>query len=334
RANDIIYVAAGNYSGIAGVYGYDYVNNTFSVSFEIPVSTSLNLGLQFEIVRINLEISPTVPYLNIHMWYDDRFWTDYTIEVAPPFPDTVCILKRSANLSISISTLPRVEQTPNPFVYEIKIEILQPTTIDIDLEINLFSLGGILISAGEVLLIFLGLALLVGAVLSTQEPNSELHWKQLIHDPRFWPVLLVGASILLPWFTSFSSMQRYSWSSGGFFIIHRALYTPLACGLDSTTNSVGLVVFSRYLILEIPTRIILFWLPMKWAAEYIGTPGKWSFNFYYGICLLSPAFMGFMVLPLTPLRLMPALGYIVVCSAPILWTLELLIYRFIKKQKM
>lgn len=334
RANETIYVAAGNYSGIAGVYSYDYVNNTFSVSFEILADTSIHLGLQFEMVRVNLEISLMVPYLRIFMRYDDRFWVDYTIEVAPPFPDTVCILKRSANLSISITTPPRVEQGSKPFINEIKIEILQPTTIDIDLEVNLFSLDGILISAGEVLLIFLSLALLIGAVLSTQEPNSEFHWRQLMCDPRFWPVLLVGASVLLPWFTSISSMQRYYWSSGGIFTVHRALYTPLACVLDSTANSMGLVAFSRNFILEIPIRIILFWLPLKWATGHVGTPGRWSFNFYYGICLFSPAFMGFLVLSSTPLRLMPALGYIVVCSAPILWNLELLIYRFIKKKKM
>ncbi len=333
RANDTIFVVAGNYSGIAGVYSFDYVNSTIPVSFEILADTSLHLGLQFEMVRVNLEVSPMVPYLRIIMWYDVGFWAEYTIEVAPPFPDTVCILKRSANLSISIATPPRVEWASRPFTNKIELEILQPTTIDIDLEVNLFSLGGILISAGEVLLIFLGLALLIGAVLSTQEPNSEFHWKQLIRDPRFWPVLLVGASILLPWFTSISSMQRYYWSSGGFFVVHRALYSPLACGLDSTANSMALVVFSRNFIPEVPSRIILFWLPLKWAAGHIGSPKKWSFNSYYGVSLLSPAFMGFLVLPFTPLRLMPALGYIVVCAAPILWVSELLIYRLVKRRK-
>jgi hypothetical protein len=284
-------------------------------------------------VRVNLEISPLVPYLRISMWYDDRFWVDYDIEVAPPVPETVCILKRSANLSISITTPPRVEGARRPFINQIDLEILQPTTIDIDLDVTLFTLGSILISAGEILLIFLGLALLIGAVLSTQEPNSELHWKHLIRDPRFWPVFLVGASVILPWFTSITTMQRHFWSSGGFFFVNRGLYAPLACGLDSTANSLALVVFSRNFILEVPTRIILFWLPLKWAAGHVGTSKKWDFNFYYGVEILSPAFMGFLVFLLTPLRLTPALGYFTVWVAPILWTLELLIYRLIRRKK-
>jgi hypothetical protein len=333
RANDTIYVAEGNYSGTAGIYSYRVVNNTFAVSFEILTDTSHHLGLQFEMIRINLDVSPAVPYLEVHMYYDNRFWVDYTIEVAPPFPETFCIPKWTANLSIVITTPRRVEHSRFPLSNLIEIEVTQSRTIDIDLEVSLFSLGSILISAGEVLLIFLGLALLVGAILSIQAPTSEFHWKQLIRDPRFWPVLLLGVSIILPWFTSITSMQLHAWNSGGFFYVHRSLFSPLACGLDSTANSLALVVYSRNFILEVPARIILFWLPLKWAAGHVGNPEKWSFNFYYAIELLSPAFMGFLVFLFTPLRLMPALGYIVVWAAPILWALELLIYRVLKGRK-
>ena len=56
-----------------------------------------------------------------------------------------------------------------------KLEELQKhgINIDIQLRIPLFPLLGVIISTGEVLLIFLGLALLIGGFLSLQSPRTR-----------------------------------------------------------------------------------------------------------------------------------------------------------------
>ena len=332
RANDTIYASTGNYSGAAGIYGYEYAFNVYPVSFEVLPNTSLQLGLRFELVRVRLTVSPPVPYLRLVMSYDDRFWIDYGVEVAPPFSESLCIPKRSANLSVIIETPSRIEDAQSPSINEIHIEVTQPLTIDLRLHVALFSFGGILISAAEILLIFLGLALLIGAVISTQEPNRKIHFKQLIRDPRFWPILLIVLSAFLPWFTSSMTLQWYAWASGGVVQVHKGLYAPFACVLENTANSLSLLVVSSNFIVEALTRIILFWLPLRASIGHIGKPGKWNFNFDYTIYLLSPLFMGVMIFIFTPLFHTLSIGFFVVLAASILWVLELLIYRILLRK--
>lgn len=213
------------------------------------------------------------------------------------------------------------------------IQVSDPVNIDIQLRISLFPFFGIMLSTGEVLLIILGLTLLMGAILSPQKPNAQKHWRQVLKDPRFWPAFLVGVSALVPWFISFSSLQQFTWSIGEPVLIHRSLYIPFALGLDSTANSLAGLVVSVNMIVEIPTRIIFFWLPLKWALGYAGSPRKWNFNSYYAVCLLLPFFMGVMAYLTIPVPLTLSTGFFLVLAAPILWGSEILIYRELKRVK-
>ena len=331
RSNDTIYVPVGNYSGIAGFYSYNYSNDTFTASFEVLPNTTLLLGLRFEMVRVNLSVSQAVPYLRIFLWYSDYYFGDYGFEVAPPFPATFFIPKRLGTLYISIHTPPRLEATN--LAYRMSIQVSDPVNIDIQLRIPMFPFFGIMLSTGEVLLIILGLALLMGAILSSQKPNAQKHWRQVLKDPRFWPAFLVGVSALVPWFISFSSLQQFTWSIGEPIIIHRSLYIPFALGLDTTTHSLATIVVSPYLLLDIPFRIIFLWLPLRWAFGYVGSPKRWKFNFYYTICISFPLLNGVLFYLYTLMPLTISIGFILVMAAPILWGFELLIYRVLKRNK-
>jgi len=331
RSNDTIYVPAGNYSGIAGFYSYDHSNDTFPVSFEVLPNTTLLLGLRFEMIRVSLTISQAIPYLRILLIYWEHYFEDYRIEVAPPFPNTIYIPKRIGNLSISIHVPPRMETAYSK--YSMNIHVSNPVNIDIQLRIPMFPIFGVMLSTGEVLLVILGLALLMGAILSFQKPNTQKHWGQVLKDPRFWPAFLLGISALVPWFDSFSALQQYTWSIGEPILIQKSLYIPFALSLDSTANSFAALVVSQYMIIEIPTRIILFWLPLRIGLGYAGNPKKWKFNSYYAICLLLPLSMGVMAYLTIPIPLTLSIGFFLVLTAPILWGFEILIYRAHKKLK-
>lgn len=333
QSNDTIYVPAGNYSGAAGIYSYDYANITYSVLFEVNSNIGVQLGLRFEMIRVVLSVSPDVPYLQIIFSYSDRFWAYSSLELAPPFPSTICIPMRPKTLDITIITPYRVENVYHISSHVIRIEATQSLNIDIHLRIALFSFIGILLSGGEILLIFLGLALLLSIILSVQKPSSKKHWKQIIRDPRFWPVLFIGVSALVPWFTTSTTLDYYTSMSSDLVVVYRGLYTPFALGLDRTANSLATVIVSQNFMAEILSRIVLFWLPLKWAFGYVGSPHKWKFNSYYAICLIIPLFLGLMVFLYSQIYLELSLGYLLVLTAPVLWMFALLLYRGIKRRE-
>jgi hypothetical protein len=331
RSNDTLYVSAGNYSGVAGFYSYGTSNDTFIVSFEILPDTDLLLGLRFEMIRVSLSVSQPVPYLRVVLIYSEYVFDDYRVELAPPFPNTLYIPKRIAKLNIYIQTRQGVENSN--LVYEASVQVSEPLNVDIQLRIPVFPIFGVLLSTGQVLLVSLGVALLIGAILSFQKPSAQKNWGLVLRDPRFWPAVLVGISAFFPWFSSFYVLEQIQWTVGESVLIHRNLYLPFALSLDSTANSFAALVVSRYVILEVPTRIILFWLPLRWAFGHSGNPQKWKFNFYYALWLLLPLFMGVAAYLTIPIPLNLSTGFFVVLAAPILWIFEILIYRWHKKPR-
>ena len=333
QSNDTIYVPAGNYSGAAGIYSYDYANITYSILFEVNSNTGVQLGLRFEMIRVVLSVSPDVPYLQIIFSYRDRFWAYSSLELAPPFPSTMCIPMRPKTLDITIITPYRVENVYHISSHVIRIEVTQSANIDIHLRIALFSFIGILLSGGEILLIFLGLALLLSIILSVQKPSSKKNWKQIIRDPRFWPVLFIGVSALVPWFTTSTTLDYYMSMNSDLVVVYRGLYTPFAIGLDRTANSLATVIVSQNFIAEILSRTVLFWLPLKWAFGYVGSPHKWEFNSYYATCLIAPLFLGLIIFLYSQIYLELALGYLLVLAAPVFWMFALVLYRGIKRRE-
>lgn len=331
RSNDTIYVAAANYSGTAGIYGYDYANDTYSVFFEMESNTALYLGLRFEMVRVSLSISPKVPYLWISLWSSDVSSYNYHLVVAPPFPQTLYIPKRDGTLTISISIQPRVEGSGEPLSYRRIFAISESVDIAIQLSAPLFPFFGILLSTGEILLTIFGLTLLVGAMLSLQKPTERRTWSSIVKDPRFWPIALIGLSAILPWFVSYQILENISWPMGEPIMLTRGLYSPYALGLDTSSNSLAMPVASRYMITEIIPRIILFWLPFKWAIGYLGEPRKWRFSASYAICISLPLVMGVLVFFFTPIPLTISAGFLLVTISPIFWGVEILIYRGMKR---
>lgn len=328
RSNDTLYVSAGNYTGVAGFYSYGTSNDTFTVSFEVLPDTDLLLGFRFEMVRVHLSISQPVPYLRVVLIYSEYIFDDYRVELAPPFPNTLYIPKRIAKLNIYIQTRQGVENSN--LVYETSIQVSEPLNVDIQLRIQVFPIFGVLLSTGQVLLVILGVALLFGAILSLQKPSAQKNWGLVLRDPRFWPAVFIGISALFPWFSSFSVLEQIQWTIGEPVLIHRNLYLPFAFSLDSTANSLAALVVSQYIILEVPTRIILFWLPLRWALGQSGNPQKWKFNFYYAMCLLLPLFMGVTAYLSIPIPLNLSTGFFLALAAPILWIFEILIYRWHK----
>jgi len=324
KSNDTIYIPAGNYSGTAGFYNFNYSNYTFDTTFEVLPNTALMLGLRFEMVRVNLSVAPAVPYLRIFMSYSNYPLTRYGLEVIPPFPETFYIPKRSGILYISIQTPPRVGS--REIAYMMSMNVTDPVSLDIQLHIPMFPFFGVMFSMGEFLLVSLALALIIGAVLSMHRPNAQRHWTHLFEDPRFWPAFLVGFSTLVPWFVT-------SWNIGESFVVRRSLYIPFALGLDTTTHSLAAIVVSPYLLVDIPFRIIFLWLPLRWAFGYVGSLKRWKFNFYYTICISFPLLNGVLFYLYTPMPLTISIGFILVMAAPILWGFELLIYRVLKRNK-
>ncbi|NHJ12805.1 MAG: hypothetical protein EAX95_03975 [Candidatus Thorarchaeota archaeon] len=331
RSNDTIYVAVGNYSGIAGIYSYDYANDTYSFSFEIQANSVLHLGLRFEMVRVSLTVSPDVPYLWLSLWSSDVLYYDYGLVVASPFPQTLYIPKRDGTLIISLAIPHRVEGSGGPPRYRTSLVISESVDIAVQLNVPLFPFFGVLLSTGEVLLVIFGLTLLAGAMFSLQRPGGRRPWSSVVKDPRFWPIALIGFSIVLPWFVSFWTLENLSWSMSEPVFVMRSIYSPFALGTDNTGNSLANPVASRYMITEIIPRIILFWLPLKLATDHVGRPGKWRYNSYYATCILLPLIMGVLVLLFTPIPLVMSIGFFLVLAAPILWSLEILIYRGLKK---
>ncbi|MFX1606480.1 MAG: hypothetical protein ACFFDD_11275, partial [Promethearchaeota archaeon] len=324
KSNDTVYVQAGNYSGTAGFYNFNYSNYTFDTSFEILSNTILTLGLRFEMVRVNLSISPALPYLRISMWYPDYPRSDYYVEVIPPFPDALYIPKRSGTLYISFHTPPRVES--REIVYRISMNVTEPVSLYVHLHIPMFPVFGIMLSTGELLLVILALALLTGAVASTHKPNTQRRWTDRFKDPHFWPAFLVGVSAFVPWFVT-------SWDIGESVFVQRSLYLPFAMGLDSTTNSLAALVVSPSMLLDIPFRIAFFWVPLRWAFGHVGSPKRWNFDFFYVICISFPLLNGIMFYLYTPMPLTISLGFLLVVAAPILWGFEILIYRGLKRSR-
>ncbi|MFX0055897.1 MAG: hypothetical protein ACFFAD_13305 [Candidatus Hermodarchaeota archaeon] len=343
RTNDTVYVSAGNYSGIAGTYGFGWVNQTYPISINIAPNTCTHLSMRFEMVFVNLLITPDIPYLVVNLeqpgvlLYDISLYHSFMLP--SPFPQTICIPNRGDILIITLQIpsrmnyadymLPRMDYAGRE-----TISISGPMNIDIHLHMPLFSFFGILLSTGELLLSVFGLALLGGAILNLRRPGASRNWERIVRDTRFWPTLLIGISIFLPWFISFFPMNpEGSFYAGDSFMLVRALYPPIAISIDFTANSLALPLIRNTILIDGLIRVIIFWFPLYGAAMHIGWSSKWKLNFYYAAYILLPLCLGVLTLIFTPFPLGISIGFILAAAAPVLWGFQILIYQGHKRIK-
>ncbi len=171
--------------------------------------------------------------------------------------------------------------------------------------------------------------MVLGTIVSLWRGGSRLSLHAICADPRFWPLMLLALSAVVPWYHSQTILGVFPKDS----TINRDVLPPLAIGIEWTHGSLGFPVYNPSFLVEILPRILLFWLPLKAGFSTVGKSDKWSFDRLLGFCILSMVMMAFLVFAFTPILLLPAPGLILVFTAPLLWVGELFIYRWYRVKR-
>lgn len=327
NVNETIYVQNGNYTAIAGIFSYDYSNVSSITEFEFEDGQNIHISIRLYMIQISLDISPDIYYTGLRFNWDEywNIWFDFE-DLSPPYPDHIYIPARSGQLSASISYNMRQEGRYSSASDSLDID--GNYNLLLTVRLPLFSFFGAALTAGEIVIIIIGIALLIGIGLSLQKPRTPYGWRIIKSDPRFAPLFLLGLSVIFPWF-NFS--QVIPESSLIPIVFSRDFYLPLCVMMDSTQTSLGSLFFSRYFILDVPFKLLIFWAPLAYVYSKIGQPQKWKNDTSFFAALLLPVLLAFLTYSTSFVQLVPNLGLLLVIAAPFVWGFELLIYHKVIK---
>ena len=319
-ANQTLFLPPGSYECKVGIYNYSGEAVHFGISFDLASNRGHHLVVKISMITIVFSMEPNLPWVSVIIgWYDQVFHgLDDTM--APPFPNYIFICERTGRLVISIAYRGRIVGT-GVSMYR-TIQTNGSINLKVSVKAPFFSFFGVATTAGDIVLITIGIALLVSIVMSVNEITKPFGWRIIIKDPKFIPIVIFGVSSLLPWLII---SQVSGGHAGRSYVELWYEYIPLNVELVRTQNSLWAFAISQYYVEDFLGKLLFFWFPLIYAYSRIGHKMDDIWNDYL-FALAGPPVLALLALfSSNGARIGP--GLILAIMVPILYVFQYKLYR-------
>jgi len=245
RVDDELYLPLGTYEGVS-VWDYnepfedqdliDPSNSTEwtpDVHFEVSEDTSLEVDVRFFVLKLEFYISPSVIFNSVQIYFNDDYRYILSTDIIGStlyynIPDFLYIPGEISALSIRMSTWSSLRpRTGWGWTPSEQFRIEEDITYSMDNDSRNLQLhvtlpytvvGNALIGLGEYVVLAAVVLLVVGFIISLRRTLSYSDLRNRLSDSRVLPLLMLSASVFLPWSLQFaepasSGFDGVSWVS-------------------------------------------------------------------------------------------------------------------------
>jgi len=329
RSNDTLYLAPGDYAVVCGWspdwYFYSYEQN-ITLDGRVEFNVSLIEDMMYEttirlpstrmivIVQPNLIVTEYDLIISSH----DTLYFDWYM--LGPLPDTFSLPPFEASVGIEFGSWAYAPYFPyRGDGYQNRVSTNEQEVVTVLVTIPVVQVLGLAIDyVGLVRTILLALTYLV-FVLLLRRGQLDDESVPLYQDPRIGPALLLGISILFPWFTSVENCFGI-WSSD----VYTEIRVPLLWVLKwtNTALSVPASLGAPGGIIVIPV-FVLFWAPFTYFIIRVGKTGRWDLYSWDLRALVWIALLGVVSIPFgLYMGLTVGLGAVAAVSALPFWLIQ------------
>ena len=322
QPNETIYVQPGRYSCVSGFYSELGGLSGPSFDFEIGNNEQALLRCRLDMIRVSLDINPVfiIDSLSVGPGYDAYY---SFVDLTPPYPEALYVPSCNTTLTASL----RYTAGLIGFGRYLAAQITTNGTENFILRVRLpyFTIFGVNLSPGELIVIVFVIGLLLGSLLLAQQPSTPRTRSRITHDPRFWPVVLLCLSVVFPWFSQSYIVSSLLWQVPTTATLDFMI--PLSIMLRRATGVPGQPIYDSFIWLNIPVLFFVFWGPLGWAMSRIAGPHARTAELGYVVSILLPATVGLVFWISYPSPLTPQFGLFLVAIAPLVYIVGLLICR-------
>jgi hypothetical protein len=329
RSNDTLYLAPGDYAVVAGWspdwYFYSYDGNiTLDGRIEFNVSLIEDMVYEATILlpstRMIVIVQPNLIVTEYELIYSsyDRLYFDWYM--LGPVPDTFSLPPFEEAIGIDFRSWAYAPYFPyRGDGYQNRVETNEQEVVTVLVTIPVVQVLGLAIDyMGLARMLLVGMTYIVFVLLLRRgQPDDES--APLYQDPRIGPALLLGISILFPWFTS---VENY------FGIWPADVYTEIRLPLlwilkwTSTSLSVPASLGAPGGIIILPV-FVLFWIPFTYFIIRVGKTGRWDLYRWDLRALVWISLLGIVSIPFgLYMGLSVGLGAVAAVSALPFWLIQ------------
>ena len=343
RMNDELYLPPGTYEGMA-YWNFRYqeepdpTNNSLwapNVNFTVSEDTTLKVNVGLFAKRINLEINPSfitrhfsVYFLNDYQYSESADISGSTLYSR--IPTYLYIPGEIESLTIYLATWSSMEPfegyswaSNQQFVINQELNI-NSTNLSKNLlfkvNLPLISLGGMLLGLGEIVLISVVFLLIVGFLVSLRRSLRYANLRHRLYDSRIVPLLMLSASIVVPWGVRFGQVSTPGYDSVSWISWHSCQFM-----IRWTSNTpVQLLVSTADWWYASWAFTFLFFIPLSYGFLSLASVESEKFNKTFALALLLPCLIALSGFNYAALNLETiSLGPILVLAAFPVWLLRI-----------
>jgi len=261
-ANETLYLAEGNYEGIAGWFYryYGIHSSVFNISFTIGPDESILIVNRIPTYRLNIDIYPSFAYTRVSIieW-------DYIYDIDYPLQNVEYLyIPSSTSLVIIVSPLSGQNQGWTTVYHGIQTD--GTSNVHVTVMFSSFSIFGIILDWGQILGI-VGTALLLLVLIQAGSKRSFAGVRTDYNlRTNLLPVSFYYISMFLPWMT-------YSFDTNAipFSTVSGAVIVPLITTLWWTPQSQVTPAIFTFQLLNVFFIVLLYWIPMIYLSYLIAT---------------------------------------------------------------
>ncbi len=276
-----VYLPSGNFSCTAGLFNYSTEDTHFEFLLSLDSRLDYRLVIRVEMIRIDFSMTPDLPQIGVSIRWSEEVLYCWDGEITPPYSIKIFIPAKAGELIVSIVYLSRIDGRLS--LVGTRVSLNGTLNLKVSVKAPFFSFLGGAATAGDIVLIAVGIALLIMTLSSLNEITRPYGWEVVIKDPKFIPILILGASALFPWL-----VESHTGSNLGSppHVLVSYYYVPFCVKLIKTQNSLLFPLMYQYLIIDLIFKIMVFWIPLLYGYSRIGFSMKSIWNDYlYAIAI-------------------------------------------------
>ncbi len=343
RVNDEIYLPPGTYEGVT-YWDFrsqeipDPTNSSLwvpNVSFEVLEDVALEVNVRLFVLKIDLEVSPSVLFNYVTIYFVDEHQYSLSTEIVGStlysrMPEYLYIPGNIESITIRMSTWSVFRPQRGWSVVPIQnFQIIEEATfgannnsMNLQFRVNLpyTTIGGVLFGLGEFVILTSIIFLIVGFIISLRRVLRHSDLRNRLSDSRILPLIMLSVSIFLPWSMQLATAASSSYD-GVYWISWFSI--PFMIRWSDSTAIQLLVAIPDWWYASLISIFLLF-IPLFYGYLSLSSPEKETFDRTFALVLFLPILVvlaGFNHLPISVDTI--SIGPIVAIAALPVWLLRL-----------